>query len=318
MKINREPRDIFTSGLEAVEIPTIVIPDPLTRTATNLYQVMLLNYNRDTGTLFKAKVADYTRWLQCDKSATYAALDELNEKGYIQTRTKAWVRGRILKTAPKRNPDQPELELEKGLSRALVHREALRIMIEEQISPTGIKTYWALATQIDLKTGKIHERQIDELAELLSVKPPAIYKAIRDLNKAGLVQLVVDFGIEGHMPFVALAFHAINLLTEAKESEKKGLRGWKKMAHVYRRKLYKAFGIPVDALDPIDLKRTIADLKSLLNSNDEPSLAHALTPKPAPRKKASEENERDRAPDGDEIPFLGPDSDELPFGSVIA
>ena len=265
-------KDIFNEGLEALEIPREIIGESLTPTATHLYQVMLLNHHRGNGRLHKTKVKTYADWLCCDRSSIYNALTELNEKGYIQTETDGWVKGFILKRCENTQPTDEQTELDFmetdiGLSRALVHRQALKIMIQHKLPPLAIQVYWELATQIDLQTGKLHERYVGQLATQFGVSKEGIYKAIRQLRTAGLATLDIDFGLTGHMPHVALAFHAIRLAQQAKEDEARGLRGSKGLADMYKRALYKCFGIPVDTLNPTQISQAISTLKPLLSQH---------------------------------------------------
>jgi len=44
-------RDLFATGLEALEIPADIIETPLTATECLLYQTMLLSHDRATGAL---------------------------------------------------------------------------------------------------------------------------------------------------------------------------------------------------------------------------------------------------------------------------
>ena len=75
-------RDIFQTGLEALEIPISVLPLNFTTTEILLYQTMLLNSDRQTGHLGRAKIDQYMKWTQRkSRTSIHAALQGLNEKG---------------------------------------------------------------------------------------------------------------------------------------------------------------------------------------------------------------------------------------------
>lgn len=272
---DRNPRfekNIFDFGLEAVEIPIEAISTEFTPTEATVYQVIILNSDRFTGRIHRAKIADYAWWIGRSEVSIHTALAGLNAKGYIQTTTNGYVEGVVLKrqqNIPKADLDaeQETLDLEstETLSRALVHRQALKIMCQHRLSGLTQRVYWEFATQIDVNTGEIHRRKIAELAERFGVSEASIYKAIRQLNAAGLTNFTVDFGVSGQMPHVALAYGVIRLAVERKKEEAKNGHSAVVLFNRYKTALYRCFGIQTDSMNPVDIKKAIADLKQPLD-----------------------------------------------------
>lgn len=266
-----QKRDLFETGLEALEVPILAIGTHLTPTAASLYQVMLLNMHRETGKLGKRKVKEYARIIARDEMSVYSALSELNEKKFIKTTTEGWIRGEVLMRHKNVKKSDAQQELPgMPLSRALVHRQALKIMIQFKLSGLAQRLYWEFATQIDTHTGKIAERQVKALAERFGVKKPAIYKSIRQLNAAGLTNFENDFGVTGHMPHVALAYGTIRLAVERKMEQAVNGRTAEQKFERYRVALYKLFGVPIEALSRENIKRGIEALKEKLKPYAEP------------------------------------------------
>ena len=252
----RKARNIFETGLESIEIPRAALNLLLTTTAMLLYQVILLHSDRKTGRMARAKVEDYMKWTNTkSRTSIYAALAVLNEKGIIESEINGWVTGTVLlryeNQTQKASEDQVEMDLPKPLNRGLVHRQALKLMIDNRIAPLTQKLYWKLALEIDLQTGKIHFQKIKELADFFGVTKASIYKALRQLNAAGLGSLIVDYGVDGHLEHVALAYNVIQLAVEKKkEMESTGInkRTAAQKYEQFRTALYSAFGVPIEAL----------------------------------------------------------------------
>ena len=265
----------FEAGLEAVEVPNKVLELKLNRTEYLLYMCMVLYSDRKSGRLHSAKISNYAEWLGCSRGALYTALDTLNEKQVISTEIHGWITGTVLMRAS--NVSKAEQEAadidekhlaggaaEDSLSKTLVHREALRIMCQATVPPLAIRVYLKLGANIDLQTGKIHTAKIKKLAKQFDVTEGGIYKAIRQLNDAGLTNLIVDYGITGHLPFVALANGVICLAIEAKKNVEDKVIGFKSKLKKYRIALYKAFGIPSASMTDEELMESIEALKERL------------------------------------------------------
>ena len=91
---SRKTRNLFETGLEALEVPTAVLQIGFTTTEALLFQVLLLNSDRKSGRIHRAKVKNYIEWTGVkSRSSIYAALAGLNEKGLIETETDGWVTG---------------------------------------------------------------------------------------------------------------------------------------------------------------------------------------------------------------------------------
>ena len=212
--------NIFETGLEALEVPIAVLQMDFTTTEALFLQVLLLNSDRESGRLHQAKVKNYMEWTGVKSpSSIYAALVGLNEKGVIETEMDGWVTGKIVMRFENRSEDAQQLIPEMPLmpliplERALVHRQALQLMIAYRLSSLSIRLYWKLASDLDLETGEIHIQKIADLAKFFGCKKAAIYKAIRQINEAELGSLVVDYGVEGHLEHVVLAYSVIQRLT---------------------------------------------------------------------------------------------------------
>jgi len=273
-------RDIFATGLEALEIPADIIETPLTATECLLYQTMLLSHDRATGALHKTKVRQYADIIGRGVTETYKAIAGLNEKGFLQTTTRGWVRGTVRKRhinkkrKKKRDPKQQPLPetRSQSLSRALVHRAALKIMINTRLAALAQRLYWKLATEIDTQTGQLHEQDVHQLAETLGCSTKAIYQSVRRLNAAGLGKIEIDWGVRGHLPHVALSYGTIRMAVERKKAENEfGKSAAQKFVH-YRNALYTAFGVPIEKLKESDIKKLINDLKDKLDEAVPPPL----------------------------------------------
>ena len=211
-RCERKTCNLFETGLEALEVPVVVLGLHFTATEALLYQVMLLNSDRDTGWLARAKVKQYMEWTGVkSKSTIYTALSGLNEKGVTETDTDGWVTGKVLMRH--RNKDTARMEFPLGLplERALVHRQALKLMIAYRLPALAQRLYWKLASDLDLQTGELHLQKIAELAKFFKCQKASIYKALRQINEAELGSLIVDYGVEGHLEHVALAYQVIQL-----------------------------------------------------------------------------------------------------------
>ena len=262
----RKTRNLFETGLEALEVPTAVLKLHFTTTEARLYQVMLLNSDRDTGQLARAKVKQYMEWTGVkSKSTIYAALAGLNEKGVIETDTDSWVTGTVLMRYKNRDTTQMELPLGLPLERALVHRQALKLMIAYRLPALAQRLYWKLASDLDLQTGKLHLQKIAELAKFFNCKKASIYKALRQINEAELGSLIIDYGVEGHLEHAALAYQVIQLSVERmKEEAINGKRSADSKFKRYRTALYQLFGIPIEALSTPDIQKGIDALRDKL------------------------------------------------------
>lgn len=269
----RKQRDIFQTGLEALEIPNSVLTLNFTPTEITLYQVLLLNSHRQTGKIARAKIDQYMKWTQTkSRTSIYAALQGLNEKGVIETKINGWVTGTVkMRFQNKAATEQMELPLEAvTLGRALVHRQALKLMIDYKLSPLTQKVYWKLASDLDIETGEIHFQQIPELADFFGCKKASIYKAIRQINDAGLGSLIVDFGVEGHLEHVALAYGVIRLAVEKLKKEAEAGNGItkrhaKQNFEKYRKALYELFGVPIEVLSHGEIQKGVDALDDVLS-----------------------------------------------------
>ena len=269
----RRQRDIFQTGLEALEIPISVLTLNFTTTEILLYQTMLLNSDRQTGHLGRAKIDQYMKWTQTkSRTSIYAALQGLNEKGVIETQTNGWVTGTVKMRFQNKeqSEEQMELPMELPLSRALVHRQALKLMIDYKLAPLTQRVYWKLASDLDLQTGEIHFQRISELADFFKCKKSTIYKAIRQINEAGLGSLIVDYGVEGHLEHVALAYGVIQLAVEKKKKEAEAGNGFTgrhaaQKFEQYRKALYDLFGVPIEALKPAEIQKGVDALSEVID-----------------------------------------------------
>ena len=270
----RRQRDIFQTGLEALEIPISVLTLNFTTTEILLYQTMLLNSDRQTGHLGRAKIDQYMKWTQTkSRTSIYAALHGLNEKGVIETTTNGWVTGTVKMRFQNKEQNEEQMELPIGLplSRALVHRQALKLMIDYKLAPLTQRVYWKLASDLDLQTGEIHFQRISELADFFKCKKSTIYKAIRQINEAGLGSLIVDYGVEGHLEHVALAYGVIQLSVEKKKKEAEEGNGFTgrhaaQKFEKYRKALYELFGVPIEALKPAEIQKGIDALSEVIDN----------------------------------------------------
>ena len=255
----RKARNLFETGLEALEVPTAVLGFHFTTTESLLYQVMLLNSDRNTGRLTRTKIKQYMEWTGVkSKSTIYAALAGLNEKGVIETETDGWVTGTVLMRYKNRDTTQMELPLGLPLERALVHRQALKLMIAYRLPALAQRLYWKLASDLDLQTGKVHLQKIAELAKFFKCTKASIYKALRQINEAELGSLIVDYGVEGHLEHVALAYGVIQLAVERmKEEAINGKRSADHQFKKYKEALYRLFGAPIEALSTTEIQRGI-------------------------------------------------------------
>ena len=266
----RKTRNLFETGLEALEVPTAVLGLHFTTTESLLYQVMLLNSDRNTGRLTRTKITQYVEWTGVkSKSSIYAALAGLNEKGVIQTETDGWVTGKVLMRY--KNKDTAQMELPSGLplERALVHRQALKLMIAYRLPALAQRLYWKLSSDLDLQTGKVHLQKIAELAKFFECQKASIYKALRQINEAELGSLIVDYGVEGHLEHVALAYQVIQLSVERmKEEAINGKPSADTKFKRYREALYRLFGVPIEALSSAEIQQGINALKDKLAQFD--------------------------------------------------
>lgn len=265
----RKQRDVFTTGLESIEVPTAALFLNFTPTEMLLYQVMLSNADRKTGNLGRVKIEQYMKWTATkSRTSIYAALAGLNEKGVIETETNGWVTGTVKLRFQNKEQDTDQLKLPGlPLARALVHRQALKLMIDHKLAPMSQKVYWKLACDIDLQTGEIHFQKIHALADFFGCKKATIYKALRQINDAGLGSLIVDFGVEGHLEHVALAYGVIQLAIEKKKEAAQGginSRHADRKFAKYKTALYQLFGVPIEVLTPTELKTGIDALDEVL------------------------------------------------------
>ena len=198
------------------------------------------------------------------RSSIYAALSGLNEKGLIETETDGWVTGTVVMRFQNRSDDAQQLIPGMPLARALVHRQALKLMIAYRLAPLTIRLYWKLATDLDLQTGKLHIQKISELAKFFNCKKASIYKAIRQIRDAGLGSLIVDYGVEGHLEHVSLAYGVIRLAVERKIEEAKHGKSYAQKFEHYRVALYQLFGVPIEALSPAEIQKGITKLREKL------------------------------------------------------
>ena len=264
----RKARNLFETGLEALEIPTVVLGKHLTTTEGLLYQVMLLNSDRDTGRLGRTKIKQYMEWTEVkSRSSIYAAVSGLNEKGIIETETDGWVTGTVKMRY--KNKDSEQMELPGlPLERALVHRQALKLMISYRLSALAQRLYWKLASDLDLDTGKLHIQKVLDLSKFFGCGKASIYKALRQLNEAGLGSLIVDYGVEGHLEHAALAYQLIQLAVERLTEENiNGKPSADTKFKRYRTALYELFGVPIEALSPAEIQKGIDELKEKLEDS---------------------------------------------------
>ena len=262
---SRKTRNLFETGLEALEVPTAVLQMDFTATEALLFQVLLLNSDRKSGRIHRAKVKNYIEWTGVkSRSSIYAALAGLNEKGLIETETDGWVTGTVVMRFQNRSDDAQQLIPGMPLARALVHRQALKLMIAYRLAPLTIRLYWKLASDLDLQTGKLHIQKISELAKLFNCKKASIYKAIRQIRDAGLGSLIVDYGVEGHLEHVSLAYGVIRLAVERKIEEAKHGKSYAQKFEHYRVALYQLFGVPIEALSPAEIQKGITKLREKL------------------------------------------------------
>ena len=262
---SRKTRNLFETGLEALEVPTAVLQMDFTATEALLFQVLLLNSDRKSGRIHRAKVKNYIEWTGVkSRSSIYAALSGLNEKGLIETETDGWVTGTVVMRFQNRSNDAQQLIPGMPLARALVHRQALKLMIAYRLAPLTIRLYWKLATDLDLQTGKLHIQKISELAKFFNCKKASIYKAIRQIRDAGLGSLIVDYGVEGHLEHVSLAYGVIRLAVERKIEEAKHGKSYAQKFEHYRVALYQLFGVPIEALSPAEIQKGITKLREKL------------------------------------------------------
>lgn len=266
----RKQRDIFASGLEAIEIPTPALFIDYTPTESMLYQSMLFNSDRKSGRLGRVKIEQYMKWTETkSRTSIYAALAGLNEKGVIETETDGgWVTGKVKLRYQNKETQDAQMELPGlTLSRSLVHRHAYKMIVQHKLSPMTQKVYWKLASDLDLQTGKIHFQKIPELADFFKCKKATIYKALRQINAAGLGSLDVDYGVEGHLEHVALAYGVIQLAVEKKKEEAMGgsnARHAERKYEKFRQALYDLFGVPIEALTPNEIQTGINALDEVL------------------------------------------------------
>ena len=273
----RKARNPFDTGLEALEVPTAVLRMDFTTTEALLFQVLLLKSDRKSGRLHRAKVKNYMKWTGVkSRSSIYAALAGLNEKGVIETEMNGWVTGTVVMRYKNKDTAQMELPLGLPLERALVHRQALKLMIAYRLSSLAIRLYWKLASDLDLETGKLHIQKIADLAKFFGCKKAAIYKAIRQINEAELGSLIVDYGVEGHLEHVALAYGVIQLSVERmKEEAINGKASADTKFKRYRTALYQLFGVPIEALSTAEIQKGINALRDKLEKYENPDMPDA-------------------------------------------
>ena len=262
----RKEKNLFEVGLEALEIPTAVLKTGLTITEGLLYQILLLNSSRDTGRIHRAKIKQYMTWTGTkSRTSIYTALAGLAEKGIIEYEVDGWVKGTVLMRYQNKDTDQLELPLGVPLERALVHRQALKLMVAHRLPALAQRLYWKMASEIDLQTGEIHPCKVSELAAFFQVNKAAIYKAIRQINDAELGSLVVDYGIEGHLEHVALAYAIICLAVERIEEANVNGRNADEKFKRYKKALYDMFGVPIDVLSHAEVMKGMAEMKEKLD-----------------------------------------------------
>ena len=165
----RKNRNLFETGLEALEIPTAVFGFHFTATEALLYQVMLLNSDRNTGGLARTKVKQYMEWTGVkSKSTIYAALAGLNEKGVIETETDGWVTGTVLMRY--KNKDTAQMELPMGLPLERVGASA-GIEVDDCVSAACISTTALLETgeRFGFTDGEIASSEDCRIGEILQV-----------------------------------------------------------------------------------------------------------------------------------------------------
>ena len=258
----RKQRNIFETGLESLEVPLKALWVKLTRTESLLYQCTLLNSDRETGAMARAKITSYMEWTGVKSRTTiYTGFKGLNEKGLLEVEVNGWVTGTVILRYQNKTKDTEQMELPgMPLERALVHRQALKLMADYKVSPLTQRVYWKLAMDLDLQTGKLHFQQIGELAAFFNVKKASIYKALRQINAAGLGSLDVDYGVDGHLEHVAVAYNVIQLAVEKKkEMQRTGInkRTASQKYNAFRSALYRLFGVPIETLSPGEIQHGI-------------------------------------------------------------
>lgn len=264
----RKVRSIFEKGLEALEVPTVALKLNLTYSESMMYQVLLLNSDRDTGRIHRAKVKQYMEWTEIkSRTSIYAAIAGLNEKKVIEAEVDGWVTGKVLMRYQNKDTDQMELPLGLPLERALVHRQALKLMVTYRLPAFAQRLYWKLASDLDLETGKLHLQKIAELSDFFGCKKANIYKALRQINEAGLGSLIVDYGVEGHLEHVSLAYGVIMLAVERKKEENiNGKKTADSKFKRYKQALYDLYGAPIEALSFGEVQKGIDGLKEKLDT----------------------------------------------------
>ena len=261
----RRARNIFETGLESLEVPREALHVKFTTTESLVYQTMLLHSDRKTRRIARAKVDNYMEWTGTkSRTSIYSAIKGLNEKGVIEAEVDGWVTGTVLlryeNQTQKASEDQVEMDLPKPLNRALVHRQALKLMSDTRLPALAQKLYWKLAMEIDLQTGKMHFQKIQILADFFEVGKASIYKSLRQIRAAGLGSIEVDYGVDGHLEHVALAYNVIQLAVEKKrEMASTGInkRTAAQKYEQFRTALYRLFGVPIEALSTGEIQQGI-------------------------------------------------------------
>ena len=82
--------------------------------------------------------------------------------------------------------------------------------------------------------------------------------------------LIVDYGVEGHLEHVALAYGVIQLAVEKKKKEAEAGNGFTgrhaaQKFEQYRKALYDLFGVPIEALKPAEIQKGIAVLSEVID-----------------------------------------------------
>ena len=77
--------------------------------------------------------------------------------------------------------------------------------------------------------------------------------------------MIVDYGVEGHLEHVALAYGVIQLAVERmKEEHINGKRSADTKFKRYKDALYRLFGVPIEALSTTEIQRGIDALRDKL------------------------------------------------------
>ena len=82
--------------------------------------------------------------------------------------------------------------------------------------------------------------------------------------------LIVDYGVEGHLEHVALAYGVIQLSVEKKKQEAQEGNGFTgrhaaQKFDKYRKALYELFGAPIEVLKPDEIQKGIDALSEVID-----------------------------------------------------